>query len=364
MTKNSSPEITRTRLVTIGVLAHNEADVIERTLAGIFRQTLIKSAENGAHAEYRVEVVVVPNGCTDATADLAERALQVRFSHVDASRVYWAVHSLDRGGKANAWNEFMHRLSDQNADLIILMDADIDLYADDTLERVVRTLDAEPAAHAAVGCPVKSIARRGWKSLLERASLMLSSVQKHGAVELNGGLYGARPILRRVWLPEGLLVEDGFIKAMLVTDFFTHQTDKGRLVRAEGAVYEFDAYIRPMQLLRHQRRLITGSITNSYLYSRLWGRPAGTDAAEYLRRVLDADARWVQTVVRESCGGRFWCIPKGYVASYVRKRWRKLRGLSPGRRFASTPVVLTYLAISIPLMFAVNLELRKASPRW
>lgn len=105
-----------------------------------------------------VEVIVVPNGCTDQTASVAEAALEryIRCHEAATAR----VESLPEGGKSNAWNQLIHRIAPENTDYYFLMDADIELLTSDTLERMLGVLLSNPHAQIATDTPVKHIAKK------------------------------------------------------------------------------------------------------------------------------------------------------------------------------------------------------------
>jgi glycosyltransferase involved in cell wall biosynthesis len=54
-------------LISIGIMAWNEENVIERTLISLFEQSVF-SGVNTDLPEAEWEIIVVPNGCSDRTA--------------------------------------------------------------------------------------------------------------------------------------------------------------------------------------------------------------------------------------------------------------------------------------------------------
>src|SRR5580692_3592205 len=84
--------------VSIGILAHNEEPRIAKTLETLFSQDVFE--------KYCIELVIVPNGCTDETAAVARRSVQEHQS-------VWSIHGSARveelagAGKTNAWNKFV-----------------------------------------------------------------------------------------------------------------------------------------------------------------------------------------------------------------------------------------------------------------
>ena len=108
--------------LSVGILAYNEAASIATTIDSIFAQSFFHDVPAEVSA---VEVVCVPNGCTDDTAARARAAFDVALAGAPDGRVQCRVVELPRGGKTAAWNEFVHRISDPEADFLLLMDGDV-----------------------------------------------------------------------------------------------------------------------------------------------------------------------------------------------------------------------------------------------
>src|SRR3954467_6728141 len=121
--------------ISIGILAWNEAAAIADTIRSIMAQSCLEQPPAELEA---IEVVCVPNGCSDATADVAAK----EFAQLTprGEKISARVCEAKRAGKANAWNEFIHDFADQRADYIIMMDADITLQHPQTLWNMVRAL--------------------------------------------------------------------------------------------------------------------------------------------------------------------------------------------------------------------------------
>ena len=62
-------------IVSIGMLAYNEAAGIGKTISSLLAQSVFREASAAAQVS-AWEIVVVPNGCTDDTAQVAEVALR------------------------------------------------------------------------------------------------------------------------------------------------------------------------------------------------------------------------------------------------------------------------------------------------
>ncbi len=273
---------------SVGILAHNEEANIGATLADLWRQTWLQTGARGAAP---VEVLCVVNGSRDRTAAVARDFFAAHPLPGAAPRVV----ELERAGKANAWNEYVHRLSAPDAEILILADADIGLPEDDTLERLAAALAAHPGAVVAVDQPVKDVAVRGDAGLRAHLSRAAADLAAAGPPKLCGQLYAARAAaLRRLQVPEGLLVEDGFIKAMLLTDNLRRPEDLGRIVRADGAWHVFEAESKAAVLLRHERRILIGTLMNILLFHELQAAAGrGEDIAETIRRRNAETPDWV-----------------------------------------------------------------------
>src|SRR5690349_316061 len=88
--------------ISIVIPAHNEANVIGRTLDGLLRQT----------SPGDFDVVVVPNGCTDSTAAIAQSYAGVRTVVV---------------AEPSKHNALMCGLRVATQPNVVLLDADIDV---------------------------------------------------------------------------------------------------------------------------------------------------------------------------------------------------------------------------------------------
>ena len=134
--------------VAIGILAHNEEARIEQTLRSLFSQDVFRMDAT--------ELVIVANGCTDKTAVAAERSLMDHRA-VWSARGSARVEEIVAGGKANAWNQFVHRTECRKASLLVLMDADITILSSNTISSMIATFEASPQAVICVDRPVKDI---------------------------------------------------------------------------------------------------------------------------------------------------------------------------------------------------------------
>ncbi len=316
--------------IAIGILAWNEEKSLPALFASLLEQTLLSDPPAGVEA---VEVLVVANGCTDRTVAVAGEVLGGWRARLPA-HVTTRVCDLTEAGKANAWNVLVHELADPQADVLVVMDADIWFIEKRTLANLVQALERHPDADVAVDVPVKDIALKAEPGLLDRLSIARSRMWLGGPPVLVGHLYAGRgSALRRIWMPLGLFHEDHFLRQMVVTRRFTAEADERRIVRADDASHVFGAYTSLASVVRHERLMAVGSVVTAVLYDFL--RAARTDAGALIRDLNARDPGWLRALVR----GRFaemgwWRMP----SPFSLRRFHRLR------RAAGRPAVTDVLA--------------------
>jgi glycosyltransferase involved in cell wall biosynthesis len=349
--------------ISIGMPAYNEAQRIGHTIRCVFSQTLFRDPPPGA----TIELVVVPNGCKDDTAEVARRTIAEELPRMQGSpgagRVAARVEELKEPGKSNAWNRYVHDLADQSADFVFNLDSDILFNHERALRMVLDKLIATPEAYCAVGKPMKDVAFKKDKSLADRISLLASSTGEDGPATIAGSLYVIRgPIIRRIWMPVGLLTEDGFLRAMLITDFFTNKDgNTNRVVREPGASQIFEAVRSPRGVFKHSRRLLVGARINACIYDKLWALPKGEDAGSWSKRQTDANPRWLPDLVKERIAGKgSWVMQPGLLT-------KRLKGLAHKPLWKAAlhlPIVLALLPFDFAVLWSANNAVRRGEFKW
>jgi glycosyltransferase involved in cell wall biosynthesis len=334
--------------ISIGVLAHNEQGGIAATLDSLFAQDIFAKADT--------EVVIVANGCTDATAQVAREALD-RHRDTWSPRGSARAEELPVAGKANAWNEFVHRLSSREARVLVVMDADIWFLSVDVLSRMVATLEGTPRAIVCVDRPVKDIELRMERTLLERLLASASPGIDPEDVPLCGQLYCAwSDALRSVHLPPEIQVEDGFIRALLLTRGFTAPEDRRGIVLAPGVAHGFAAVDSISRLLEHERWIVAGSIINMMLFQR-FGAEARPDrgAVELMREWRERDPEWLPHYIDEQALERGWSLlPR----EWWTRRWTGLRRLKTSRWLLRMPNALVAAAFDAVVFLSAIHQVR------
>jgi hypothetical protein len=227
---------------------------------------------------------------------------------------------------------------------------------------MLAALSANPEAWVAVDTPVKHLAGKNGKGVVDRASLALSTLTQAGAPAIAGSLYCARAsMLRRLWLPDGLLVDDGYVRAMMLTEFFTKPESLQRIVRAPGAWHVFEAYSGVRSVFRHSKRLAVGTAVNCMLFEHFWESRNGEDAGGYVQRRLDADPAWLRRFVQDEVGKRgWWAVGRGELF----RRLTNLKGLPWAKRILFAPLGLAGLAFDAAVMVAANRDLKRGRLKW
>lgn len=338
-------------IISIGILAWNEEPSIGKMIDSLAAQSLLR--DPGEHA---IEVVVVPNGCHDDTAGAARRA--IGSAAWPAPAVTGRVVELAQPGKTNAWNVYVHEISRPDAEVLVLADADILFHGDETLRSMIGVLESDPHVLAATDEPIKDIALLAKPGFKEKISIAMAGMTKAAPGQLTGQLYAARAsALRRLVMPGGLIIDDGFIKQMLCTDFLRQPLDHSRIRRAENAAHVFEAYTRISDILPNQRRQAAGHAIYSMLRDRLLAvRESGGDPESWLKEKCRDEPDWFRDEVRRRVreGGR-WVMPRGMAGA----RWRRWRRLPAKSKPGALPALLAGgLVDAITLVWA-NQTLRQ-----
>ncbi len=337
--------------ISIGILAWNEERSIATTIASLGAQTLLAKAPAAGR---EIEILVVPNGCTDRTASVAAAALEElrqRYPFLNAS-----VHELVTPGKINAWNTFTHRLSDPASAFLILMDADIELVGDRTLENMVAALEADAHALIATDRPIKHIDLKPSRSLIEKLLSGAGEMTRSAPGQLTGQLYCARAAaLRELVMPEGLIVEDGFIKQMICSEGYAKAPDNSRLVRARDAAHIFECYTSPAAVFHHQVRQAVGQTIYSYLRDDLRRPDVPKPVFAELRRRSAANPAWLADLVKSCVARRGWWVMD---TASITMRWRRVRNARGLAKIRFAAIALVALCVDLPVFLVANHKLR------
>lgn len=333
--------------VSVGILAHNEQEHIASTILDVVKQDIFSKTN------FEVKLHIIPNGCTDRTSDVANEVIY----KLRATNIRFEVNVLEQPGKSNAWNIFVHKLAWQDADYLILVDADIVIHDTSSLGLLIESLIRNQSANVATSLPRKEIEAKKNKNVREKLSINVSYLDESKSVAICGQLYCIRGrVAREIYLPCGLPVEDGFISASVHTANFTdHSQSFHRVIRASSVSHYFEALLNPIALYKHEKRLQIGTLINSIIFNNLWKQnfKKHNMAGHYIRKMNQQDPLWVSRLVSEYRDNNgFWVVPKKQMFSYIRS-WKKSKRTTL-EKLCKLPLVILSTLITVSIVVSVN----------
>lgn len=339
--------------ISIGLLAHNEERSIVTMINEVTEQTLFYKTG------LDIQFIIIANGCTDQTVDLANQAFMQMDHHQSKN---FGVKNIEQAGKSNAWNSYVHEFAWSDAEYFILLDADIEFGSTDVLSRLIEALENNPKAVVSVDQPRKNIEKQSKKGFLVKLSIGVSSVNRNGSSVISGQLYCMRgDTIRSIYMPVGLPVEDGFLRAMVVTSNFTHEDDSSKIVAVNDAYHYFEALLSPKELYNHEKRLIIGSAINTMIYTYLWINVAetGKNAGLLIKELNENEPDWlIDLIDKYKSSQGFWIVNRRFFSKRIvhlisgnQKLWKKVI-LFPVALFAT--LITTVIAIDVNYYFRKN----------
>jgi glycosyltransferase involved in cell wall biosynthesis len=285
-------------VVSVGVFAYNEEELIEGCLTSIL-----------AAADEPVRVFVLINGCTDSTEQVVRRYAEGRPQIMPVT--------LPVADKANAWNEFIHRIAPES-EIFFLVDGDMQIVPG-SFAAVARCFAAHPAAMAVAGVPSSGRTVVAFREMIVRDRV------------LAGNFYALRGSTVRkfrelgVRLPVGMVGEDGLVATLVTWNLDPKsEPDPRRIEPCLDAQWRFESFT-PLRL-KHWRlyknrmlRYATRRLQAQMLYHRrprgrrTWrsdpASPARTVPAQPLRQGRDVELGGVPAGVPLTARGDGVALP-------------------------------------------------------
>lgn len=351
--------------VSVGIIAWNEEEAIEAALLSLWQQTLFKEISRRG---LRAEIICLANGCSDRTAELARDFFESVENDPQSSAVCCRVVEVAERGKNHSWNLYVHRYSATSAACLFFMDADIVIHEQDALWKMYCTLEDSPSASVSVDAPIKDIAFKSRPSPLERISLTASGLTRTVPAQVSGQLYCIRtPIARRIFLPKDLAAcEDGFIKALVCTDFLTSRMCPDRVVLVEDAAHVFESYRHPLDVLRNQKRQMIGqTIVHILIDKHLKNLPLADrlNMAAVVRMKETSDRDWLKRLIAQHLRDikYFWRL----FPNLLRFRFERWCALPMAKRITHFPSLIAgYFLTLVASRMAYNALKRGSINYW
>lgn len=308
-------------VIDLAILAHNEEDSLPDLLADLAKQTIF------SNSSIDLRVRVLANGCSDATVAVTEAARQSLPENI-SNRI--EVYDRAQPGKSRTMNWFLKSELRGEAELLMFMDGDIRLPVETSLERMVSEMRARPELFVFTSRPVKDIVYHKTQ-VGPIARLIVAG--REGLTDFRKSIAGSLFIIRasfarQLSLPAGLPVEDGFIRAMVLTDFLSAPEDLNRIDGDPEVFHLYESVRSVSELISHQTRLVIGSSVNAAVFR--WLRreaPTVEQAVAQLQRGAD-DENWLQEVLaRELPKSPYGYVPFGYLTNRISNMFGRPKSL-------------------------------------
>lgn len=355
----------RLKYISIGIIAWNEERALVRLLESLFKQSLFRELERRGLC---CEIICVANGCTDRTVMVADEIFAHQSaSHPHASSFACRAEDLSERGKIPSWNTFVHSLSAREAAFLFLMDADIVIHNPETLLSMVRTLEVSAEAHISVDHPCKEFPGKPLRPLRSAVSASAGRLTNAAPAQLCAQLYCIRSsIARNLYLPRDLnACDDGFIKALVCTDFLAHSVWPMRIQRARNAAHRFEAYVSPAAVFRNQKRQIIGQTIVHILVDRCLKHLTPLERsrlATTLRGKEAEDPDWLKKLIRTHLIETRYCWR--LYPNLLTWRFRRLASLGIIRGLACLPAAAIGWVVALFASHAARKTLNRGDTRY
>ena len=300
--------MTQKQKIDLAVFAHNEASNISAVLSMLARQDIFDQSQ------LSIRVLVLANGCTDDTVAIAEKTI-TGLPH----GTRFKVCDIAAGGKSRTWNEFVHRHTRNDADFMIFCDADIDVPQKDMLRNIVTFVQAEPARVVASSRPVKDIVYAPQAlNLRDRMIAAAGGTLDNWRKGVCGQMYILQAnVARTIHLPIGLPVEDGFVRAMVLTDIFRQPENLDLIDGDDDIFHVYQSERGLLALIRHQTRIVIGSALNAVVFDAV----RASDHPDVMLQDVAQDPDWLARTCKEALPRRYGYVP----LHFLTKRLANLR---------------------------------------
>lgn len=329
--------------IDIGIFAYNEQGRVRNIITDLSKQTIL------GDKAISPRFYLLANGCTDETVREARQAISELPNEIAD---VFHVLDLDIKGKSRTWNYFVHSKARDDADSLLFVDADIRIPQENHIELMLSLLNSDAHRVVITSRPVKDISANPESlNALEKLIAALSGTATNYKASICGQMYLVKSAaLREIYMPAGLPVEDGFIRAMLLTRSFSEQEDLRRITGDESIYHTYESLRTVRDLIRHQTRIVIGSAINTTVFGYINREHQARGALKQELSASANDPQWLQKRLDEALP----TYPYGYVPfSFLTKRIRKMAEMNS--RISAGLVVRTTIGLafdSIVYVFA------------
>ena len=153
--------------------------------------------------------------------------------------------------------------------------------------------------------------------------------------------------------------EDGFIKALVCSEFLSRPIAPSRIKLAPGAEHVFEAYTSPYAIFRNQKRQMMGQTVVHILidqYLPTLSPLTRLSLSEFLRKKDQSDPDWLKLLVRDHLRRTkvWWRLYPGLLA----QRFKNLRRLPFAKRVLCFPAALAGSLLALLTSYAAWKTLR------
>lgn len=364
-TPDSVPATKTPVLLSIGIMARNEATTIQHTINSLFHQTVFQWM---ARMSARLEIVCIVNGSHDQTATVVrDLFLEASMNHPQRDYFTACVEEISESGKPNACNQYIHIHSAKDARYLVLMDADITFISPEAIWNLFSGLEQNREAGVTVGRPMKKLSRRKGLGIGEKLSRTTSQMTQSAQGQLSGQFYCIRTATaRNIHFPRALTAcDDGWVKNLVCTDFGNSPLQNERILAVSQAEHCFDPYLAIQHVIMNQKRQMMGQTFLHLLIDQFIPRLERSERKELgrlIRGLEENQPDWLDEMMTQHLLKTrfFWHLFPGFLTF----RWHRWKSFSPGKRITLLPATVAGQMVTLLAGWLAARSLRQGNSRY
>lgn len=362
---SAAPEAPAPILLSIGIMARNEAGSIHHTIASLFAQTVFH--EISAHGG-RLEIICVINGSSDRTAEVVDELFaEASRNHPQREHFEARTEVLAASGKPNACNQFIHGCSAKEARALVLMDADITFVDSSAIWNLFSGLEQNAGAYVSVGQPIKNLSPDHTSRLRGKLSRATTRMTQSAPAQLTGQLYCIRTaIARQIHFPRALTAcDDGYVKNLVCTNVGRTPLQNDRILPVANAAHKFDPYLPLKHVIMNQKRQVMGQ---AYLHILIDQFIPGLEPAErkdlgrVIQQLEETRPPWLTELMAQHLHETrfFWRLFPGLLSF----RFQRLKSFPLSKRVGLFPASLAGFGVTLLAAWLAARALRKGDSQY